>query len=376
MKASSNILFLTGTRADFGKLKPLILSASQLESAKVKIFATGMHLQPNYGLTIKEVEKLGIPVFPFVNFSFGDSMSQVVSKTVSGLADYLRSFPIDFLVIHGDRSEALAGAIVGSLNNVRVIHVEGGELSGTVDESLRHAITKLSHIHLVSNEGAKNRVVGLGENPKTVFEIGSPELDIMFSDQLPTLIEVRQRYELTELKHCIFVVHPVTTQEPERLAMATREILTNLLSRGDLQVVAILPNNDNGAAFILSEIERHKGHPLLRVIPSMRFEHYLSLLKAAEFIIGNSSSGVREAPAFGTPSLNIGSRQSRRAQSESIIDIDEAEVQNLSKFIDGIQDRKFPIASLFGDGRAADRFLRLLADGSFYEAPLQKQFYE
>lgn len=117
---------MTGTRADFGKLKPLILAITDSEFASVSVFATGMHLQPKYGLTIHEVETLKVNVFPFVNFGSGDSMSQITSKTISGLEDYISAFPADYLVIHGDRPEALAGAIVGIMRNIKVIHIEGG----------------------------------------------------------------------------------------------------------------------------------------------------------------------------------------------------------------------------------------------------------
>jgi UDP-N-acetylglucosamine 2-epimerase (hydrolysing) len=373
----TSYLFLTGTRADFGKLKPLILAAKELAGIEVRIFATGMHLQTKYGRTLREVEQLGIATFPFVNFSERDSTAQIVAKTVSGLDDYLSSFPADFLVIHGDRPEALAGAIVGSMNNVRVIHVEGGELSGTVDESIRHAVTKLSHIHLVSNAESKARVIGLGENPNSVYEIGSPELDVMLSDRLPSLFEVRSRYELDDKPHCIFILHPVTTQDPNTLRFATRRILEIIKEQNpDIQILVILPNNDFGSDAILEEISKKAGSSGFRILPSMRFEHYLTLLKYAEFIVGNSSSGVREAPVFGTPSINIGSRQNRRASSPSIFQMSEFELDNLKSLLPKLRGIRFPAATGFGKGEAAPSFAKLIVENAFANFPVQKQFFD
>lgn len=368
-------LFLTGTRADFGKLKPLILSIAESDSASVSVFATGMHLQPKYGLTIKEVEALDVPVFPFVNFGHGDSMAQITSKTISGLEDYISAFPTDFLVIHGDRPEALAGAIVGIMRNIKVVHVEGGELSGTVDESVRHAVTKLSHIHLVSNDNARERVAGLGEDPSTIFKIGSPELDVMNSETLPNLRSVREKYGLSEKPHCLFVMHPVTTQNPEVLASQSSAILRQLAEIEDLQVVAISPNNDAGSESIFRVLESYSLRKQIRVIPSMRFEYYLSLLKSAEFIIGNSSSGVREAPFFGVPSINVGSRQNRRSNAKSILNVSNDDLSGLQEVIYLAQNMPRIPERIFGDGNAAKRFANLVSNHAFARAPIQKQLH-
>src|SRR5579872_4676826 len=177
-----NILFVTGTRADFGKLKALIgRVAAEKEQFDYRIFATGMHMLSRYGSTVEEVAANFQNIYPYLNQDpFGGSgMDLALANTIQGLGHYVREFPTDLIVVHGDRIEALAGAIVGALQNTLVAHVEGGEVSGTVDELLRHAISKLSHLHFVANEEASDRLVQMGEQPGAVFAIGSPDIDVM-----------------------------------------------------------------------------------------------------------------------------------------------------------------------------------------------------
>ena len=176
------IIFITGTRADFGKLKSLIDISIKSKNFKVYIFCTGMHLQKKYGQTVDEIKKNGYEnIFEFINYSSETTMDQTLAKTVLGLSDFIKNTHPDLIVVHGDRLEALAGAIVGSFNNILVSHIEGGEVSGTIDDSIRHAVTKLSHIHFVSNEEAKNRVIQLGEKRESIKVIGSPDIDILKS---------------------------------------------------------------------------------------------------------------------------------------------------------------------------------------------------
>src|SRR5664280_207607 len=162
MSSTRSILFVTGTRADFGKLKPLISEVAKSEAFQYRIFVTGMHMLSRYGSTVKEVFDCGFKnIFGYINQDGSGStgMDLALANTIQGLGHYVREFPPDLLVVHGDRIEALAGAIVGALHNVLVAHIEGGEVSGTVDELLRHAISKLSHLHFVANEEARNRLI-------------------------------------------------------------------------------------------------------------------------------------------------------------------------------------------------------------------------
>ena len=208
------VLFLTATRADFGKLQALIQKTQEEDSFESFVFVTGMHTLARYGSTYLEIEKAGIRnIFIYINQRVNTSqdMDIVLANTIHGLGNYIREVKVDMIVVHGDRIEALAGAIVGAMNNILVAHIEGGELSGTVDELVRHAVTKLAHIHLVANEESQKRVIQLGEVTESVAVIGSPDIDIMLSDQLPTLEEAKEWYNISFSEYGIFCYHPVTT---------------------------------------------------------------------------------------------------------------------------------------------------------------------
>jgi UDP-N-acetylglucosamine 2-epimerase (hydrolysing) len=295
--ARKTILFLTGTRADFGKLKPLLSEVDRSADFEARIFATGMHMLARYGSTIHEIRQAGFAnIFHYSNQDGNNpaGMDLTLANTMQGLAHYLREFPPDLIVVHGDRVEALAGAIVGALNNVLVAHIEGGELSGTVDELIRHAITKLSHLHFVANGEARERLIQMGEVPGSIFIIGSPDIDVMLSDDLPGLAEVKARYGIAFDRYSVFTYHPVTTELP-RLRRNIDAVLS-ALEECRKNFVVIYPNNDAGAEVILAALERLDGNPRFRLIPSMRFEYFLALLKDAEAVVGNSSVGIHEAP--------------------------------------------------------------------------------
>ena len=367
------IMFLTATRADFGKLKSLMRSVSGSDSFECLIFATGMHMLARYGSTIQEIYKSGFQkVHPYINQdgSVNSQMDLVLANTVQGLGLHIRESQPDLLVVHGDRVEALAGAIVGALNNVRVAHIEGGEVSGTVDELLRHAVTKLSHVHFVANEEAAQRLRQMGEDWRSIFVIGSPDTDIMFSANLPDLEEVKRRYEVPFDQYGIVLYHPVTTERAQ-VKNNARELVDALLA-SDHNFVVIHPNNDHGAEAILEEFERLQGLPRFRFIPSMRFEYFLVLMKHAVAMVGNSSAGIREAPAYAVPTVNIGTRQNRRFQCSSIVDVSEDRdaighaLANLPKNLDPVHH--------FGRGNCAGAFMQVLSGDDIWSLPTQKQF--
>lgn len=366
------VLFITGTRADFGKLKPLIRAAGALPGFTSQIFTTGMHMLSRYGSTWEEVVRFGIGhVHPFVNQSPGDSMDQILSKTISGLSDFIKEGKPDLIIVHGDRVEALAGSAVGALNNILVAHIEGGELSGTVDEILRHAITKLSHLHFVANEQARERLLQMGEVDESIFVLGSPDIDAMESPDLPSLEETLEHYGLKSRKYGILIFHPVTTE----LDSLRREVEVTMqaLEEFGLPVIVIESNNDTGADTIKEIYEEYSNSKSFFFFPSMRFEYFLTLLRNAEFMIGNSSAGVREAPHFGVPAVNLGTRQKNRVVSRLVLDtqITKTEIlENLNKLpeLDRTPEKNF------GDGKSAERFKEILNKQILWNTSVQKQF--
>lgn len=370
------LLFLTGTRADFGKLKPLMAAVDGCDSFECEIFVTGMHMMSAYGSTENEVRKAGFKrIFSFMNQHEGEPMEEVLANTISGLSRYVHERHPDLLVVHGDRVEALAGAIVGSINNVLVAHIEGGERSGSIDELIRHAITKMSHLHFVANEEARARLLQMGEDPKSVFVIGSPDIDIMSSSELPSLDDVKSYYEISFSSYGILLFHPVTTGL-ETLRSDTI-CLVNAVFNSGLCYVVILPNNDEGTRTILDEYKRFEDVPRMRVFPSMRFEAFLALMKSSRFMIGNSSAGVREAPFFGVPSINVGDRQKKRYSGPTVINVpfDEDAIMRAIEQVDehrqGLgEDRSF------GGGDSAPRFLDTLSKNETWNVSTAKHFID
>jgi UDP-N-acetylglucosamine 2-epimerase (hydrolysing) len=369
------VAFVTGTRADFGKLSPLISTVQTNGSFEYDIIATGMHMMSAFGYTFNQIVKAGYEnIFPIFNQSSGTThrMDLALATTITLFSHYVHERKPDLIVIHGDRIEALAAVIVGNLNNIKVAHIEGGEVSGTVDECLRHSISKLATIHLVANETAKCRLLQLGEEENSVFVIGSPEVDVMIGDSLPSIDEVRARYEIPFSSYAIMIYHPVVT-ELDRMSKHADEVFA-ATEEANINFVVIRPNNDTGCEIINSRIDSSSAGERFRVLPSVRFEYFLTLLREARFIIGNSSSGIREAPVYGVPTINIGSRQLNRFQYEGIVNVPEDRNAILSK-IKACPQR---VASVrpFGDGKSAERFLAILCSDDIWRAPMQKHFVD
>jgi UDP-N-acetylglucosamine 2-epimerase (hydrolysing) len=374
MAQAKKIVFLTGTRADFGKLKSLMLALHANENFELHVFVTGMHMLAKYGYTCEEVERVGFSnIYKYINQNASDGMDQILAKTIHGLSDYVREIQPDLLIVHGDRVEALAGATVGALNNILTAHIEGGEVSGTIDELIRHAVTKMSHVHFVANQEAQRRLIQLGEREDAVHVIGSPDVDAMNSSILPSLDEVRRHYQISFSKYSVVTFHPVTT-EVFKLREQTRTML-DALERSEQNYVVIYPNNDLGSEIILDEYKRIAAHTRFKIFPSMRFEYFLSLLKHADFMIGNSSAGVREAPHFGVPTVNLGSRQHNRVMSSLVVNADLT-LKDIDVAIKNALVLPRTAESLFGDGDSARHFLEILTEENFWRHPKQKHFID
>ena len=374
MQNQKKIVFVTGTRADFGKLKSLMKIIQDDINFQLHVFVTGMHMLAKYGYTCEEVEKANFQnIHKFINQNVSDGMDHVLAKSILGLSDYIREIDPDLIIVHGDRVEALAGATVGALNNVLTGHIEGGEVSGTVDELIRHAVTKLSHAHFVANEEAQKRLLQLGERTESTYVIGSPDIDIMNSSSLPSLEEVKKRYEIDYDNYAVAILHPVTT-ESDNLKNHI-QILIDGLIQSKKNYVVIYPNNDHGSEIIFDAYENLSNHKNFRVFPSMRFEHFLQLLKNADFMIGNSSAGVREAPHFGVPTINLGSRQNNRVSLPSITNSD-FNLDDISQAIQGTEGKNYEPSMIFGDGNSAQKFYEIINNKEFWNMPKQKFFVD
>jgi UDP-N-acetylglucosamine 2-epimerase (hydrolysing) len=374
VNSEKRVAFLTGTRADYGKIKSLLTILNNDEKYQVDILVTGMHLLPKYGETVSQVLSDGLGSIHLLPNQFSEQAMEVsLAKTIEQLSNFIQNNKPDLLVVHGDRIEALAGAIVGSLRNVPVAHIEGGEVSGTIDGLIRHSVSKLAHLHFVSNQAAKSRLMQLGENEESIYIIGSPDVDIMFSRKLPSIEDVKARYEIPFLKFAIVTFHPVTT-ELKDLDNQIENICRALIKSKENYVV-IKSNNDLGSEVIQNCIAKKLTSEKFKHLPSMRFEHFLTLMKNSQFMIGNSSAGVRETTYYGVPSVNIGSRQRNRNKSTLIVDVNADENQILDAIIRTKDLSRDPQQS-FGDGNSDQLFKEILDNEIVWPIATDKVFVD
>ena len=373
MNPKMNILFLTGTRADYGKIKVLIDSVVNSDNYSASIFVTGMHMLSLYSSTHEEISDNhsdDVEIYKFINQNLSSTMDETLAKTVLGLSDYVKEYKPDKIVIHGDRVETLAGVIVASLNNIPSIHIEGGEVSGTIDELIRHAVSKMATIHCVSNDEAMSRLLQMGENEDKIRVIGSPDVDVMLSEELPTLDVVKTHYDINFNEYGLLLFHPVTTEVDQ--VESQINTLINAICKSKINVIVIFPNNDLGSIQI---INAYKNLPKnFHILPSMRFEFFITLLKNSSLIIGNSSAGIREAPYFGVPTINVGTRQNDRSIAQSVFNIEGFEEDTLAEKIIEVSKVSFPPSAMFGSIGTADRFMEMLNNFDSSELGVQKYF--
>lgn len=369
------LVFVSGTRADYGKLKSLMQICDKDDDIDMHVYVTGMHLLPEYGFTYQDIVEDGYkhihtPYMPI----FSDKMDENIAYTILNFSRFIKETTPDFIVVHGDRIEPLAAAIVGILNNIRVIHIEGGEVTGTVDEFIRHSVSKLSSLHFVANEEAKFRLIQLGERADSIHIIGSPDIDIMLSEKLPTIDYVLKRYNIPFREYGILIYHPVTTSNNLRGAV---EQVIAAISQSDKNYVVIYPNNDHGTEIIQREIENLKDRKRFFLCKSFPFEDFLTLLKNSQFIIGNSSAGIREACVYGIPAIDIGSRQNKRYLPSVLKNIQHTKevTSQILACIENIDGYRIK-STYFGDGKSADHFLKVIKKEEYIHKDLQKVFIE
>lgn len=370
------VLFITGTRADYGKMKTLMKALDIDEQFNVFIFVCGMHLYEKFGNTYKEILKDGYEnvYIPYGLFQTQDG-SINLGNTIMCLSGYVDHIQPDMIIVHGDRMDALAGAVVGALHNILVGHVEGGELSGTIDESIRHAVSKFAHIHFVCTDEARERLVQLGEETNRIFVIGSPDIDVMVSADLPQLSKVKSRYNIEFDRYGIMMYHPVTT-EYDTVGDKIRNVVSAMIESSKNYVV-IYPNNDLGSEVIINEYKRFEQNKHFKLFPSLRFEYFLVLLKNAEFIIGNSSAGIRESGVYGVPAIDIGTRQLGRFTPSKNTNIQHVS-EDVTEIVEAINQSPYykTTSFLFGKGDSTKQFLNIVKQPSFWSIGIQKHFVD
>ncbi len=372
MSARRKICVVTGTRAELGLLTPLLERIADHAALELQIVATGMHLSPEFGLTYHQIEAAGFAIDAKVEMLLSSDTPLGVTKSIGlgviGFADALERLRPDILVVLGDRFEILAAAQAALILRIPIAHIHGGETTeGAFDESIRHALTKMARWHFVAAEPYRKRVVQMGENPAQVYDYGAPGLDQLASLAWLTRPELEAELDM-RLGSPLFLVtyHPVTLGD-EDPARAMAELTGALAQFPDATIVFSYPNADTGGRQIIAQVEefiaRHRG--TARAFVSLGHRRYLSLMREADVIIGNSSSGLTEAPVLKKATVNIGDRQKGRLAAASVIHAAESQpaiVQAICAALSAEFQASLPgTASIYGYGDASRRIAAELA---------------
>ncbi|WIM39810.1 UDP-N-acetylglucosamine 2-epimerase [Paenibacillus sp. PK4536] len=323
------VLVITGTRADYGIYFPILKAIQKDQELELQLLVTGMHLSPQYGYTMHHIEKDGFTISAKVDCLLQSSthanMAKSIGLAIVGMSQALETLSPDCVLVLGDRGEMLAAAIVATHMNIPLFHLHGGEVSGTIDESVRHAISKLAHIHLAATEGSRERLIKLGEDAWRIHVVGAPRIETMLNTPLPDLEHVKIKYGLTAIrKYILFVYHPVTTESAN---ITELKLIIEKLLATQQDIVCVMPNADAGTDAIIRVYQDYQDTPHFYQITNFEQLDYLTMLKHTEVLVGNSSSGIIEAASFAIPVINIGSRQEGRERSANIIDISESAEQ-------------------------------------------------
>ncbi|MEO2256607.1 UDP-N-acetylglucosamine 2-epimerase [Paenibacillus amylolyticus] len=336
------IVVVTGTRADYGIYYPVLKAINAEETLDLHLLVTGMHLSPQFGNTVEQIRQDGFQISAQVDCLLQGSshanMSRSIGLAIIGMTQALETIQPDVVVVLGDRGEMLAAAIVASHTNIPLVHLHGGEVTGTIDESVRHAISKLAHIHLVATEKSEERLIRLGEDPWRVHVVGAPRIETIMNTVLPDYEQTANKYNIhLKNKYVLFAYHPVTTQSTN-LQMLDR-MLQVLLNQG-YEIICIMPNSDAGSDALVDIYNQFVVNPDVHLITNFEPLDYLVMLKHAKILVGNSSSGIIEAASFNKPVINIGVRQGRRERSFNVIDIPEDDIE-LQKALEKANSQEF-----------------------------------
>ncbi|WJR76358.1 UDP-N-acetylglucosamine 2-epimerase [Bradyrhizobium sp. NP1] len=358
------VCYISGTRADFGLMQSTLQRIHESDALELAVVVTGMHLQADYGRTVAQIEEAGLPIAARVAVEDGPPSGALMAKNVGrmliGFVDALEAIRPDIVVALGDRGEMLAGALAAIHLNIPVAHIHGGERSGTVDEPVRHAISKLAHFHFVATDESRERLIRMGEAADRVFVVGAPGLDGLANVALARREDLCRSIGFDSSRPLgLFVYHPVL-QEADRSEDDARNIVDAMRAKG-LQVVALMPNSDAGSAEVRRMLEARAAAGEIHLVTHLPRVEFLSWVAAAELLAGNSSSGIIEAASFGTPVVNVGSRQNLRQRNANVFDCSTNRVDLDRTIATALASARFDGTNVYGDGRAGERIVALLA---------------
>ena len=376
------ICVITGSRAEYGLLSGLMKAIKEDESLELQVIATNMHLSPEFGLTYKEIERDGFFINKKVEMLLSSDTANATTKSVGlatiGFADAYEDLKPDMIVVLGDRYEILAAVSAALFYKIPVAHLHGGEITeGAYDDCIRHAITKMSHLHFTSTEEYRQRVIQLGEDPKRVFNVGAPGIENIKKVPLMDKKELESTLDGFTFndKTILITYHPVTLENS-----TAEEQIQNLLSAlneyPDIKIIFTLPNSDTDGRVIIRLINEYVSKHQEKAIayPSLGLKRYLSALQFVKAVVGNSSSGIIEVPSFGIPTLNIGDRQKGRIAADSVINCGTSKKDILDGLDNVLNSNPKEIHNPYEGKNTTADILHVLKTYSL-EGLIQKTFY-
>lgn len=379
------VCVVTGTRAEYGLLRWVMEGIEKSPSLNLQLVVTGMHLSPEFGLTINEIKSNGFVVDRCVEMIVSSDTPSGITKSIglglTGFADVMADLEPDLVLILGDRYEILAAAISAMIARVPIAHLHGGEATeGSIDEAIRHSITKMSHLHFVATDEYRNRVIQLGEQPDNVFKVGGLGIDNIYNLELLDRKTLEQSLGFKFKKRNLLITfHPVTLEsKSSQLQMA--ELLAALDDLEDTYLIFTMPNSDTDGRILFQQIDKFVSeHNNASVFTSLGQLKYLSCIAQVDAVIGNSSSGLTETPSFKKATINIGDRQRGRIQAESVINCtpDRLAISNaLEKiYLDEFQKKLNSIVNPYGDGGASELIIDILESANL-DNIVKKSFYD
>lgn len=374
------ITVTTGSRSDYGLLRPVLMEIIKNKKLKLYLIVTGMHLSKKYGLTINEIKNDGFQIDSTVNMLARDdssfSSTQELGRGIMQFAKVFNKIKPDINLILGDRDESLASALAASHMNILNAHIHGGDKSGGLDEYNRHAITKISNIHFPATKKSRQRIIRMGENPKFVFFTGSPSIDEVLSFKITSKNDLEKKYNMRfKGNEIILLYHPVTTQT--NLNAFQVKMALDVIVEIKNTTIAIAPNSDPGNKNIFDLIVQYsKKYDFIKMYSSIPRSDYLGLLKNCGVLVGNSSSGIIEASYFTIPVINIGIRQKSREKGKTIINIENPSIRLLHTSILTALKKKQKLAiteSPYGTGNASKKIVSHLERIVINKNLIQKQ---
>lgn len=382
------ICVITGTRAEYGLLKPVMEKIKFDKNLELQIIVTGMHLSPEFGMTYKEIEKDNLIINEKIEILLSSDTDIGISKSI-GLAvisfseTYERLKP-DMIVVLGDRYEILAATIAAYVSKIPIAHISGGDITeGAYDDAFRHSITKMSYLHFPGTENSKKRIIQLGENPKRVFNFGELGVENIKKIELLSKEKLSQKLDFNFQKKYFLVVMHSTTLEKVSPEAQISNLINSLDCFRDYNIIFIKGNSDSNGRIINQIIDTYERANKDRVksFISLSIVEYLSILKNSEILLGNSSSGIVEAPALGKLNINIGDRQKGRERANTTIDCDnskESIIQNLNKVLNGDFNKVLSqIKSPYGIGETSENIVKIIKEFLYNEKiNLKKKFYD